>query len=158
MSRNIWTNGVKMMDSQRNSKPVHLVCPKCHYEFEYDVSYYDRKIADLGAEITTIMKQLAIFKSEYHPDFKTNKWRIQATRALAIKQKEVSELRSFRKIANQIANNQELKIFVGLVKEAIPEKQYLDLWQQAEDTMKYNTYDTAIQRYSNISDSVRADE
>lgn len=146
------------MDSQRNPKPVHLVCPKCHYEFEYDVCYYDRKIADLKAEITDIMKQLEIFKSEYRPDFKTNKWRIQATQALAIKQKQISELKGFRKTANQIAKNQETEIFVRLVKEAIPEKQYRALWQQAEDEMKYNTYDTAIQRFSNIPDSVRASE
>lgn len=146
------------MDSRRNSKPVHLVCPKCHYEFEYNVSYYDRKIADLKAEITDINKQLAAFKSEYRPDFKANKWRIQATRALAIKQKQLSELRGFRNTANQVANNQEMKIFVRLVKDVLPEKQYLNLWRQAEDTMKYNTYDTAIQRYSNIPDSVRAND
>lgn len=146
------------MDSRRNSKPVHLVCPKCHYEFEYNVSYYDRKIADLKAEITNINKQLAAFKSEYRSDFKTNKWRIQAARALAIKQKQISALEGYRKTANQVTSNQEMKIFVRLVKDVLPEKQYLNLWRQAEDTMKYNTYDTAIQRYSNIPDSVRAND
>lgn len=109
-------------------------------------------------EISEIHKQLEIFKSTYRPDFHSNQWRAKALQALAVKQKQLKELKEFRKFANVAANNQELQIFAKLVKEAIPEELYIRLWQQAEETMKYNTYDTAIQRYSNIPDGIREKE
>ena len=109
-------------------------------------------------EMAEIMKQLEIFKSEYRPDFKTNQWRAQASHALAIKQKQLKELKEFRKVANQIVGKQKLEIFVKLVKENIPEKLYIRLQEQADAEMKYNTYDTAVQRYSTIAASVRANE
>lgn len=145
------------MDSP-NQKPIHLVCPKCHYEFEYDANYYDRKIAALKMEVADIIKQLEVFKAKYHPDFRTNRWRNQAVKALTIKQRQLTELKEFQRSARQIVESQRADIFIRLVKEAIPQKQYQDLWQQTDDMMRYRTYDTAIQRFSNIPDSVRAEE
>ena len=143
------------MDSSRSGKPIHLVCPKCRYEFEYDFSYYDRKIAQLATEIANINSQLAAFKSTCKPNFKDYKWRARAVQALTVKQAQLKELKEFRKFANETVKNQELQIFARLVKDAIPEELYIKLHRQAEAEMQYHTYEMAVQRYSNIPDSVR---
>lgn len=110
-----------------------VTCPKCHYEWHYDNTYYDDKITQLGVEIAEISLQLQ--KHNLKPQIEqyalTDWWR-QAKRALAIKQKDLAELKAIRKIYNQEVNRNITGFFKQLVKEEIGEQKYLELCELAE--------------------------
>lgn len=51
-------------------KPIHLVCPKCKYDFSYNSSYVERNIDKLKCEITNIKAQLESFNASHSPQEK----------------------------------------------------------------------------------------
>lgn len=140
------------MDSTNARSPAHLTCPKCHYEFEFDHVRYDNDIARLGKEIRDIMDQFARNKAsmgEWSPQYKD--WAAKAARAMRIKQNQIAELKQFRKVANEQAQQTKLQIFAQIVREHVPFEQYVAWHEQAEKMVCYRTYDVAVQRHNNFA-------
>jgi hypothetical protein len=115
---------------------TQLTCPKCKYEFHYDNGYYDDNIARLGIEVKTIIDQLAQHNLKTKVEQYTNTdWWLRAKKALTEKQKELSELKAFRKIADQQRHIHEFEAFKNAVKEICGDK----IYKQCFDIMKKNT-------------------
>jgi hypothetical protein len=114
---------------------IQLVCPKCKYEYQYDNGYYDTNIALLGIEIKTIIDQLAQHKLKpKQVQYNNTDWWLNAKKALSIKQKQLAELKAFRKLADQQRKKQEHEAFKNAVKEICGEATY----QKCLDLMKKN--------------------
>lgn len=102
-----------------------LTCPKCKHEFSYNNGYYDREIARLGSEIRDITLQLQEHKQlPKSEQYARTDWWLSAKKALTVKQKEISELKAIRKIADQQIKEYEYQIFKNIVKETVCENQY----------------------------------
>ena len=102
-----------------------LTCPKCKHEFAYDNGYYDRNISRLGIEIQDIIRQLSEHKLLPWPEQKARTdWYFRAKRSLAEKQKELAELKAYRKVADQQVDNMFFKIFKNLVKEEFGQENF----------------------------------
>ena len=42
----------------KKTKPIHLRCPGCGYDFAYNTNHVEEKIDTLKREITSIMSQI----------------------------------------------------------------------------------------------------
>lgn len=114
-----------------------LRCPKCHHEFAYDNGYYDKNIERLGAEINELNRQLAEHRMLPWPEQKRRTdWWLRAKMALAEKQKELGELKSIRKAADQQVNQVLFHMFKALVKEKVGEQVYMELIEQSKKELE----------------------
>jgi len=114
-----------------------LHCPKCHHEFSYDNEYYDKNIARLGVEIRDIQLQIREHNMLPWPEKKARTdWWLRAKKSLTEKQKEIAELKAFRKVADQQLRYYEYHIFKGLVKERLGEKEWLELIRKANEELE----------------------
>lgn len=114
-----------------------LTCPKCHYEFEYDNGYLDKNITRLGCEIHDILNQLAEHNLLPKPEqrARTDWWK-RTKRALAVKQKEMAELKAIRKISDQQIHRYGFEVFKNLVKETVGEDQYKKLIEKMNSELE----------------------
>ena len=110
-----------------------LTCPNCHHEFAYDNGYIDKNITQLGHEIETIKLQLTEFKLlPYAEQRRRAEWRLRAKQALAIKQRDIKDLRAIRKACDQHVNQYMYQVFKDLVKERFGEIAYKELLEAAK--------------------------
>jgi ribonuclease D len=135
---------------------VQLVCPKCNHEFQYNNGYFDKNIAQLGIEIETIKGQLAEHKLKpKNEQYANTEWWLKTKRALTIKQKQLAELKAFRKVADQQREKQEFQAFKNAVKELCGEKIYKQCLEiMLETTKAYNISDTAKVGYTRAKGEV----
>lgn len=110
-----------------------LRCPNCGHEFGYDNGYYDRNIERLGQEIHQILLQLSQHnRLPYWEQRARTDWWLRAKEALAEKQKQLAELKSIRKAADQQLRYAQYQIFRELVRERLGEAEYKKLTLEAE--------------------------
>ena len=74
------------MDLSKMKKPFHIVCPHCKKEVELYANDIEKRYQRAKKELAEIREQIALFKSEYRKDYKTNEWFKKAQRAFAHKQ------------------------------------------------------------------------
>lgn len=110
-----------------------LTCPKCHHEFAYDNGYIDKNITQLGHEIEDIKAQLAKYKLlPYSEQIKRKEWRLRALEAMAIKMRDIKDLKAIRKACDQQVNAYMYQVFKDLVKERFGETVYKELLEAAK--------------------------
>lgn len=110
-----------------------LTCPKCRHEFAYDNGHIDQKIVGLRSELADIgVKLERIKKMNSQIRRKHTKLRdtLQIRKAEIIK--ELTELKSFRKVADQQVNQYMYLTFKELVKERFGELVYKELLETAK--------------------------
>ena len=132
------------MDLKKQIKPIHLVCPKCKYDFSYNSSYVERNIDKLKREITDIKAQLESFNLGHSPqERKESMWYKRAKATMAIKNKELAELKGNRKVAAQEIKIQTFETFKKKVTEEIGHERCLELIKEAEEEMVFRYSDFA---------------
>lgn len=109
-----------------------LTCPNCKHEFKYNRGYYDREIARLSAELTSIEAQLANYKTISQPTREQRRWRKSAIVAKNIKVKDITELKAFRKLANENLARQIDSVFNRKIKDMLGEPEYIRLREESE--------------------------
>ncbi len=128
-----------------NQKKYQLRCPKCGEEFHYDQDYYDRKIAELGVEIQDLIHQLAEHnKLPYDTQRQRTDWWRRAKAALSVKQKQLAELKAYRKAANKARDEQKHRAFRQVAFEVLSEEQFMEIARRADEAIAaYDMADTA---------------
>ena len=138
------------MDISKLKKPFHIVCPHCKKEVEIYANDIEKRYQNTKRELAEIAEQIRLFKSEYREDYKTNKWFKSAQRAYAHKQQELCELKKTRGMLIEEGERQLFRAFKDIVKLNLGEEKTVKWLKEAEENIQYNTYDTAIQKYSTI--------
>ena len=110
-----------------------LTCPKCRHEFAYDNGDIDRKITNLRVELADTNAKLERFrkmnsikkreKIELRDDLQIRKAEII---------KELTELKAYRKVADQQINSYSYMVFKELVKEQFGETVYRNLLDKTD--------------------------
>lgn len=121
-----------------------FACPHCKREIRYDRDYYDRQIAQLHDELQRIRVNLA----EINEAQKQNRNYMSIRKMSLIreeehKNKQLQQLKAFRKGANIRIGELKEQNFRRLVKERLGVKEYEALRVQAEEELKddYQTSD-----------------
>lgn len=131
----------------KQTKPIHLRCPKCGYDFSYNTNHIEEEIDRLRCEITSIKSQITQYKNE-HPKTYRNDWYRRAQAMLTKKSAQLSELKKARKATAVEIKAQQDKIFYQLVKERLGEEEAIKLMKEAEDQMIYYNWDMAAQTFT----------
>lgn len=114
-----------------------LTCPKCKHEFAYDNGHIDGEISRNAVAITSLMKELADFRLLPADERKRRKaWELRTRQKLAELHQKQSQLKSFRKVADQQVNEMMLKVLKDLIKEEIGEAAYKKLIEKALKEME----------------------
>lgn len=58
----------------KQTKPIHLRCPKCGYDFSYNTNHIEEEMDRLKNEVTSISRQIAQYKVENPKNFAKNEW------------------------------------------------------------------------------------
>lgn len=114
-----------------------LTCPKCKHEFAYDNGHIDREISRNAVAITSLNKEIADFKLLPADERKRKKaWHLRTTQKLAELHKKQSQLKAFRKVADQQVNEVMLQTLKSLIKEEYGEAAYKKLIEKALKEME----------------------
>ena len=114
-----------------------LTCPKCKHEFAYDNDHINGKIARNAAEITDINKQIAQFKLLPADERRRRQaWKDRKNARLQELIAENSQLKSFRKVADQQVKYMQFQIFKNLVEEEFGTEAYRRLLRRAEEELE----------------------
>lgn len=111
-----------------------LTCPKCKHEFAYDNGYVDAKLASLAAEQTSLQRQLTEHKLlPKDEQFRRTAWWKRTKARFAQVTEEITNLKNFRKLADQQVEKFKNDAFKHLVREYIGDEAYIRLMKQAEE-------------------------
>lgn len=116
----------------------------------------DSEIARLKSEITDIMQQISeLNKSADRLTWDQFQWKKRALYALDCRRKELTDLKSKRKVANEVLTRHIEQVFKQVVKEELGEIEYARLIGMAEQQLAaYQVKDLAKQPYSNKGKAV----
>lgn len=97
-------------------KRVQLICPKCRYEFSFNLGELDTQILELGRDIQSILRQLAEFKTLSTKEQKEKiYWKKQTVFALEKKKEQLSKL----KIKSKAVHDEVTRMNYHLLKNVI---------------------------------------
>lgn len=131
----------------KQTKPIHLRCPKCGYDFSYNTNHIEEEIDRLKCEITSIKNQITEHKKE-HPKTYRDAWYRKAHAAMATKNAQLQELKKARKATAVEIKLQTNIIFRQLVEQKIGKEETLKLLKDAEAQMVYYEWDMATQTFT----------
>ena len=130
----------------KKSKPVHLNCPKCGYDFSVNTNRIEEDYANARIKTASLEKEITRMKnsgiSRKSPAFK----RVLVQHKDA--QAQCAAIKKARKALSDESELQKFQIFKGLVKGVIGDEKTIELLQKAEDELVFNDYDTAIQKFN----------
>ena len=110
-----------------------MTCPKCKHEFAYDNGHIDAKIARLVAEQQSLQRQLTEHKMlPKDEQYRRTAWWKRTKARFAQVTEELSNLKSFRKSADQQLDKFKMDAFRHLVREELGDAVYIRLCEQAE--------------------------
>ena len=131
----------------KQTKPIHLRCPKCGYDFSYNTNHVEAEIDRLKCEITSIKNQITQRKRE-HPKIYRDEWYKRAQAALTSKNAQLQELKKARKATAVEIKLQTNIIFRQLVELKLGKDETMKLLKEAEDQMIYYDCDMATQTFT----------
>lgn len=138
------------MDISRLKKPFHIVCPHCKKEVELWANDIEKRYEKAKKELAEMREQINLFNSEYREDYKSNDWFKRVKKAYAHKCEEVAALKQTKKMLSKESEKQFESAFKDVVKRNVDHETFIKWVKEAEDDIQYNTYDTAIQKFSPI--------
>jgi superfamily II RNA helicase len=131
----------------KHTKPIHLKCPKCGYDFSCNSNHIEEEIDRLKTEITSIKSHMTQFKINYTDHYRRPAYkRMQA--ALNERQAQLAQYKKARKASNAEITMQINTIFRGMVRDKIGTEETNKLLKEAENQMRYYFWDNATQTYT----------
>ena len=131
----------------KQTKPIHLRCPKCGYDFSYNTNHIEEEIDRLKIEITSIRNQITEYKKEHQKTYRDD-WYKRANAAMKAKIARLQELKKARKATVVEIKLQTNIIFRKLVEQKLGKEETLKLLKEAEDQMIYYNWDMATQKFT----------
>lgn len=106
-------------------KKVQLVCPKCKYEFNFNLGDLDKQILELGKDIQSMLKQLAEFKL-LSPEEQKQKlyWRRQVIYGLEKKKEQLNKLKIKQKSVHDEVTRMNYHLLKNVIKDFYGNKEF----------------------------------
>lgn len=116
---------------------LQMTCPFCKKEFPYNNGELDSRISRLGQEIAELTTELAALKLKPLAERKAREgYRSVLVAKLTGKQKEISELKAVRKVADQQLKWAEYVIFKEFIKDEFGEAAYRRIIEKVNKEMQ----------------------
>lgn len=99
-------------------RKVQLICPKCKYEFSFNLGDLDTQILELGRDIQSITRQLAEYKTLSEEKQKEKyKWKRQTIFALEKKREQLKKLKIKSKSVHDEVTRMNYQILKNIIKD-----------------------------------------
>ena len=135
------------MDLSKYYKPIHITCPKCHYELEFAGKKIVADKNELEDEVNTLRARLQAHKNKYGRDQYFNNLLKQ------LKEKEAQYTRA-KHLVQLLEEQTELQVFSIFKKACMKEfgeEKINKMLKDCEEQLVYNTDDIAKQKYTNFT-------
>lgn len=97
---------------------VQLTCPKCKYEFSFNLGDIDTQIMTLGKDIQSIVRQIAEFKTLPVEEQKEKYyWKKQAMLALEKKKEQLKKLKIKSKAIHDEVTRMNYQLLKNVIKD-----------------------------------------
>lgn len=131
----------------KQTKPIHLRCPKCGHDFAYNSNHIEKEIDRLKCEISSIMSRIENYKREHKNWVKDTDYR-NLQFALKRRQAQLVEIKKARKATKIQIELQVNSIFRQLVRDRLGKEEVVKLLKEAEEQMVYYDWDMAKQTFT----------
>lgn len=99
-------------------RKVQLICPKCKYEFSFNLGDLDTQILELGRDIQSITRQLAEYKTLSEEEQKEKyTWKRQTIFALEKKREQLKKLKIKSKSVHDEVTRMNYQILKNIIKD-----------------------------------------
>lgn len=135
------------MDLKKYTKPIHITCPKCHYELEFAGKQIMSDKNELADDIKTLKARMQTHRNEYGKD----KYYFSLVKQL--KEKEAQYIR-VKQVVQFVSERSELHLFIlfkTACKKKFGEEIINKMLKECEDEMVYKTDDLAKQKFTNFT-------
>lgn len=139
------------MDINKANKPIHIRCPYCKKDLQYNGASIKSQKEGLLSRMTALNNKWQSEKNpqrkkKYYKEFKEAQFRLK------LLSEDIHML-------SQMSEMEVLKIFKRNVKEYIDRDLYIKLVEEAEheylEENTFNYYDLAIQQFNNFSEILK---
>lgn len=97
---------------------VQLTCPKCNYEFSFNLGELDKQILELGKDIQSMLRQLAEFKTLSTEEQKEKLyWKRQVIYALEKKKEQLKKLKIKSKAVHDEVTRMNYQLLKNVIKD-----------------------------------------
>lgn len=97
---------------------VQLTCPKCKYEFSFNLGELDEQILELGKDIQSMLRQLAEFKTLSTEEQKEKVyWKRQLIYALEKKKEQLKKLKIKSKSVHDEVTRMNYQLLKNVIKD-----------------------------------------
>lgn len=135
------------MDLSKYYKPIHITCPKCHYELEFAGKKIVADKNELEDEVNTLRARIQAHVNKYGRD------QYFYNLLKQLKEKETHLVRA-KHLVQLIEEQTELQLFIIFKKACIKEfgeEKINKMLKECEDELVYRTDDLAKQKYTNFN-------
>lgn len=133
----------------KQSKPMHLKCPKCGHDFAVNTKRIEEDYMLLKAKATKIKAELEVLNERNVSQKSPERKRLKAL--LADTNAQIVAIKKVRKALSEESEIQKYIIFYKKVKSIIGEEMTVKLMKEAEEELIFREYDLAIQKGNNFT-------
>ncbi len=127
------------------NESTQLVCPHCHYEFQYNNGKLDMDIHRYREKLGYLKERREIVRGDYSRAKEFKRIGIEISRVM----KKLSELKDYRRLADEQKEKQEFAAFKNAVREFWGEAGFRRcLEYMCEETKGYSIQDIAKGTYA----------
>ena len=130
----------------RQSKPVHLRCPKCGHDYAVNTNRIEEDYANAKTKVASLKSEIERLKAMGYTKKSPAYKRISTLYADA--QAQCAAIKKVRKALNTEMELQKYEIFKDLVKGILGNEKTIELLQEVEEEMTFREYETAVQKYN----------
>jgi len=134
------------MDISKINKPLHIRCPRCKAELEYNPRKVRERLEMLKSQYASLGRKISQAKSRNE-------------REMILKERDTLNfrmklLKEDNNMINALLEEETMRIMKCKIRDEIGDKEYMRMLHEAEkeavENNVFNTYEMAIQDYSNI--------
>ena len=137
------------MDINKIVKPLHIRCPKCGADLEYNPRRIKDRLDNIKMTYQSIQRQM--------PTITDKDVRKKKVKELERLQFTMKRLKEDNNMVSTLLKEETDRIMREMVRDIIGEEEWMRMLHEAEERAReenvFHTYELAIQSYSNIPDS-----
>ena len=132
----------------KQTKPIHLKCPKCGHDFACNGNHIEEEYFSLKVKANSIKAKMAELKDKCCTPTAEYK---RLCRLYADTNAKISAIKKVRSALSDESERQLFKVFRNLVKRELGEEVTMKLLHEAEEELCFREYDMAVQKNNRFS-------
>jgi len=134
------------MDLSKYSKPIHITCPKCHYDLEFNGGKYVSEKNELADDIRTLKARMQTYRNEYGKDG----YYYRLVKQLKDKEVQYSRAKHMVQLLSEQSEINLFCLFKKVCMKEFGEEKITKMLQECEDELVYRNSEIRKQNHTNF--------